>query len=568
MDAQETAGYSEPCSLCSDVNWGISEEGRFYCLSCHTAVERSRDVEVLLHDRTSSRMTRIGKGPRTKRDDGGHSWRVCEAFQFILKNQADALLELGVSPGFKDLVLCRMWRVYLQRSRQAFTKHPGRVRQGGLDSDSDLDSMVGSSIRSGFSESNLTSDAPSQPDSSCNWSGSVDSASYCKVSRKSGLITMRRTLALLHLALVWSRQALTLSDLLRLVQEGQVPYVKAYEQLPDRMRLMGKDVLLFRVESVPSYRAVHGDAEALALFLQLPAFPPISSETLLHPTRLSLRYLADANLPDELHPWVCRLAEQAGLAGPTAFTFVPASSPALPRYDLQAAALLLVAMKLLFGLDDRAEWDLSNKVQDGPEDTFHLRRWFRLVQTALIRGWQSTDRDTARTQWRSKKMLFRRQKERYWGVKKKRTAEQVQVCFERLSSCPAGVQTTDPSSFRFCWGHEDGADGPSMQHMKLDWYWTLKDRIPTPSHCWYWHPALRPCAARQCKPDHFLPELESLLPQTFSWTLQLFSFLLHVKPGLVLQEALSLERRLLGCKTPSFQDLELTGTGSAPGTRA
>lgn len=32
-------------------------------------------------------------------------------------------------------------------------------------------------------------------------------------------------------------------------------------------------------------------------FLQLPAFPPISRQTLLHPALLSLRYLTDANLP-------------------------------------------------------------------------------------------------------------------------------------------------------------------------------------------------------------------------------------------------------------------------------
>ena len=33
-----------------------------------------------------------------------------------------------------------------------------------------------------------------------------------------------------------------------------------------------------------------------------------------------------------------------------------AASPALPVYEAQAAALILVAMKLLYGLDDRTEW--------------------------------------------------------------------------------------------------------------------------------------------------------------------------------------------------------------------
>lgn len=29
---------------------------------------------------------------------------------------------------------------------------------------------------------------------------------------------------------------------------------------------------------------------------------------------------------------------------------------ALPRYDAQAAALIVVTLKLLYGLDDRSEW--------------------------------------------------------------------------------------------------------------------------------------------------------------------------------------------------------------------
>lgn len=33
------AGYSEPCAQCSAVDWGVSEEGRFYCRSCHNVIE-------------------------------------------------------------------------------------------------------------------------------------------------------------------------------------------------------------------------------------------------------------------------------------------------------------------------------------------------------------------------------------------------------------------------------------------------------------------------------------------------------------------------------------------------
>lgn len=35
---------------------------------------------------------------------------------------------------------------------------------------------------------------------------------------------------------------------IRLVNEGHVPFVNAYEELPDEMKLDGKDGLIFRVE--------------------------------------------------------------------------------------------------------------------------------------------------------------------------------------------------------------------------------------------------------------------------------------------------------------------------------
>ena len=75
-------------------------------------------------------------------------------------------------------------------------------------------------------------------------------------------------------------------------------------------------------------------------------------------------------------------------------------------------------------------------------------------------------------------------------------AEQVQSCFERLSSCPVGVDRINPSSFRFCWGDEDGADGPSLHQKKLDGVVTLKLDVLTPLNSTYWHPALKACKLR------------------------------------------------------------------------
>ncbi|XP_070782239.1 TATA box-binding protein-associated factor RNA polymerase I subunit B [Enoplosus armatus] len=577
MDEEDTAGYREACAQCSAVDWGVSDEGRFYCRSCHNVIERTREVVDPNFTPGSTRISTIGRGARTKRAERGRQWMICEGFQFILRNQATALLRLGVSPHFKDEVLCQLWRLYLQKSRQAYTHNPvkrAKFKVRGPDSDSE--SAAESSVKSASEtdgETNWSSTAGSNAESSDDWSqysGSVDAVSYLstRLKRTCGLMSMKKTLALIHLALIWICEPLTLSDLLRLVNEGHVPYVNAYEELPEEMKLEGKDALIFRVESVPSHQAVHKEAQTLVLFLQLPAFPPISRQSLLHPALLSLRYLTDANLPDELHRWFCRLMKRAGMADQTLNTFDPSSHPVLPRYDVQTAALLIITMKLIFGLDDHTEWDLSNNAcdRDTAWNMFNLRRWYRLLQAALIRAQQRRDRDIARRQWKAKKPLYPNRKEKCVVVKKKRTAEQMQICFEKLSSRPAGVERRHPSSFRFCWGDEDGADGPSLHQKKLDGVLTLKHDVLTLSNPTYWHPALRPCRPRKCR-SHY-SEVEATLPRTFVWLLQLFSFLLDVKPAYLYEEVLMVERRVIGSKIPKRSKGTKTGTETSIRTRA
>ncbi|XP_061602382.1 TATA box-binding protein-associated factor RNA polymerase I subunit B [Cololabis saira] len=559
MDEEDTAGFREPCTECAAVDWGVSEEGRFFCRSCHNVIERTKEVVDTSFNVTFSKVTNMRRGPRNKEPEQGFPWMVCEGFQFILLNQADALLRLGVGSHFKDEVLRQLWRLYLQRSRQAYVRDPGpgsATRLRGVVSDTD--SMVDSCTSA--SESGPLSYVSTDQEGVSDWSGSTDGGAYRRGRRRRNhkLMSMKKTLALLHLALVWSREALTLSDLLRLVRDGFVPYVNAHEQLPEWMKLYGKDAFLFQVEEVPAHHVVHRKAQALAVFLQLPAFPPITAQSLLHPAPLSLRYLMDANLPDELHPWVCALTERAGLAEPARLTFHPRTRPLLPQYDVQAAALIIVTMKVVFGLDDHIEWDLSNHtgLRDDAGEQFHLRTWYKLLEAALARARQKREQDLARKQWKSKKPVYDRKLEKCRIIQKKRTAEQLRSCFQKLSSCPVEVQGDAPSSFTFRWGDEDGSDGPSLHHLKLGGVVTVRRCVQSPLNRCYWHPALKPCCHWSCV-SH-LSEVEATLPRSFTWLLQLFSFLLDLQPCYLYEEVLAVERRVFGPKTPpEDSDLDL-----------
>ncbi|XP_077409720.1 TATA box-binding protein-associated factor RNA polymerase I subunit B isoform X2 [Vanacampus margaritifer] len=572
MDEELTDGYRETCLQCGSVAWGVSDEGRFFCRSCHNIIERTHEAAPQACAPGTARVSTIGRRSRAKKPERACRWQACEGFQFILMKQADALIKLGVAPGFKDDVLWPLWRRFLQTSKQAYTANP--VRSARLRAQ-DVDSESGSAAESSFLPAGLsdgetcpTSTSASQAGTPSDWStGSQGSSESLTPRRKvrRGALSMPKTLALIHLALVWSRQALTLADLLRLANDGHIPYIVAYQDLPEEMKLDGAEALIFTVQSVPSHRALHREAQTLVRFLRLPAFPPIRRQDPLHPAMLSLRYLADANLPDELHPWVCVLMERSGMSDVTCGApSAPSSRPSLPQYDVQAAALVIVTIKLLFGMDDHTEWDLSNAAGDlvteeraSPTGSvFSLRKWFRLLHAAKLRKQRARERATARKQWKSVP-LYRKRNLKCIVVKKKRVAEQLTSCLESLSQGKvARDPPAAPSSFNFCWGAADGADGPSMRRHKLHAAVTLKGEVLTPVNATYWHPPLRSCDPQKCS-NHCVAALEVTLPRSFLWLLQLFCFLLQVSPAHLHQEVLNVERSVFTDKLA-----KANGTGS------
>ncbi|XP_012679326.2 TATA box-binding protein-associated factor RNA polymerase I subunit B [Clupea harengus] len=568
MDAELTRGYSVPCERCSAVDWGVSDSGQFYCRSCHNIIERVREFEETEVLSTSSRVTTLSRSSLKKNEKVlGKEWMVIEGFQFILTHQADALLSLGVCSQFKDDVLWNFWRRYLQKTQQAFTQNPinlGRV-SADVDSDSALESvaLTDVSMQSGpspgpESELDLGASAGHSSDGGASsvWSGSMDTSGYLnpRFKRRHHLMTMPKTLALCYLALLWVREGITLADLLRFVFERHIPYLHIHDVFPEEITLFGRDAHIFRVESIPSYRRVQEEAMKLARVMELPTFPPISEECLLHPALLSLRYLTEANLPDELHHWVCKVMAQSGLAEESVLTFDHASKAQRNSpigYDLQACALIIVSMKLLFRLNDHEEWIFSEQAEDHnfadmeSPGLFSLTWWYEAMLRALDKAKKREEQHTASQIWKSSKALVFRKKDRTVSLKRRRVVEHLQNTFRKLSGPSPDPPRSKPSSFIFRWGEGEDSDGPSFHQTKLDHVMKTKCDAHVTANEKYWHPVLRQCSKRVCK-DHYA-EVEATLPRMYVWLLGLFSFLLRVKPSAMHEEVLKVERRFVKC---------------------
>uniref|UniRef100_A0A8B9HCE1 TATA box-binding protein-associated factor RNA polymerase I subunit B n=1 Tax=Astyanax mexicanus TaxID=7994 RepID=A0A8B9HCE1_ASTMX len=541
MDEHLTEGYSEPCKQCGAVSWALSDGCQFFCRNCHNVIEKTQDVVDVSSFILNNKISSISSSSRKKTR---REWMVCEGFQFILKLQAEALVGLGVCPQFKTDVLWDFWKRYLQITRQAYTRSPVN---------SFTNTVVSSEPESAFlSEASdqtepMSASGHSTDGRSSVCSGSLDAACYLSAKERKSrqLMNMPRTLALCHLALLWLREAITLADLLRLVSRRLIPYINVYEEFPEEMQFYGRDAIIFRVETIPSYRKVHGEALQMAEILQLPAFPPVTSDCLLHPALLSLRYLMEVNLPDELHSLVCRVIEKSAMGKESFLTF----NPSKPKstflfYDLQAAALIIVTMKLLFKLDDHVA---CLYVLAGSK-MFSLKAWYMTVHPALEHARQREELFEARRPWKSKKVLIPAMKHKAVVLKRRRVVEQLQSTFHTLTGSVPEQQSSSPSSFQFLWGQEEDSDGPSLHHKHLNCMLEKRGKEKWLVNQAYWHTDLKRCHKKDCR-DHY-SELKHSLPRMYVWLLGLFSFLLRVSEAQVHKEVVEVERRFFG--TPAY----------------
>uniref|UniRef100_A0A6I8S7X3 TATA box-binding protein-associated factor RNA polymerase I subunit B n=1 Tax=Xenopus tropicalis TaxID=8364 RepID=A0A6I8S7X3_XENTR len=551
----QAEGYNKPCPQCSEVNWAISDEGTFYCKSCHTVIEKTREVDDTEVFSTHGKLQSISRGLRKKRKlEKGWEWYVCEGFQFILIKQAEALQALGVAPQIKDEILCTFWRRYLQKTNQAYVKRPvyrsvltcrdSDSSATEVDSDLEAFSIGTSSVSDGYTSdasgrlSLPTEDIPSASESAVSvHSGSVDGLSHVKMRKNFKpwnyvKMTMPMTLAFCYLALLWLRASITLSDLLRFVFEKHIPYINAHQYLPEEIKVYGHDVRIFRMQALPVYNDILSKAYELGAFLDLPQFPPITKNCYLHPSVLCMKYLIEANLPDELQQWTCQVAEKTGIDDFHRLTFDPACKRASHiRYDVQAVALIILVLKLLFALDDNTEWQLSKFAermnQSNKEKTvFDLQSWYQTVRQCYEKAQQKLEEEYGRFMWKSDCPLYYSQTTKSLLQKRKQMSENLQRQFSKLAGAAPNTGKQGPSSFLFKW-EEQNTDTISFHGHSLQAVLHQGKKPPTPINTHYWLNSLRKCKTRICQHSELYEE--SNFPRSYHFMVCLFAFLLRVE---------------------------------------
>ncbi|XP_051880972.1 TATA box-binding protein-associated factor RNA polymerase I subunit B [Pristis pectinata] len=569
MDEENTRDFRQPCEQCSVINWGISDEGKFFCKSCHNVIEKTADIASELFMQ-NARVNTISRGLKKRNKlDQGWEWYVCEGFQYILNQQAKALVALGASPLIKDEILCNVWRRYLQKSEQAYTNKPVAAFTGkrtnsevnssssGFDTDTDISSLCGcpslfennSECASQDNSINLSKNAfLSEDERSSIRSGSVDGSLYLRAARRKRLLmSMPMTLAFCYLGLLWLRESITLADLLRFVSDLHVPYINAFQYFPEEMKLYGPDIRIFQVQSIPSYDEIQRKMHQLAEFLDMPRFPEITEKCFLHPNLLCIKYLLEANLPESMHIWTQRLVKKMGIGNVDYLTFHPLSRGAKTiNYEVQAVAVIVITLKLLFMLDDKHEWLLSNRADEINKQNcegikhFQFRKWYKVMKSCLDESEKEVEEQAARYLWKCEKPLFFSVKDQAVVYKRKRIIHSLMKQFVRLGSQPA-LEKREPSSFRFSW-NEGNPERPCFHGDNLKGYDNEKSERIVNVNDRYWLCCLKICNEKSCR--HLTKSEMKHFPGSYLFVLKLFSFLLGVEFSILHNEVCQLEHKL------------------------
>ncbi|XP_066453501.1 TATA box-binding protein-associated factor RNA polymerase I subunit B isoform X2 [Eleutherodactylus coqui] len=522
-------------------------------------------------------MQSICRGLRKKKRalKGGWEWYICEGFQFILLKQAEALEDLGIGPDIKDN-MCNLWRLYLQETQQAYCETPAdrklRVHYATSEADADMDQLSQSSLgvpSSGVSSSGVpSSGVPSeasgdQSDTSGHGGasgtsdaesavsmqslGSVDGSTYKK--KKGRIMSMPMTLAFCYLAILWVRASITLSDLLRLVFYRHIPYYNPQQYFPENTQLYGPDIHLFGVENFPLYDRILDMTRDLGCFLRLPLFPPITETTYCHPYVLCMKYLMEVNLPDELHYWTCSVAKQARLDEVAVLTFKPADKN-LVRYDIQAVAIIVVALKLVFALNDDFEWQLAKRAQranrtETDVPMFDFEKWYMTIRPCLDEACRRLEDEKAKFIWDSERVLAYNSNSRVRLLKRTRMEKNLQSRFSKLASAAPDAGNRRPSSFFFNWEelntdkicfHGHSLEGIAQKDQKEFCSFRKK----------YWLSTVKKCKSEMCQ--HWKLYGESQLPSSYHFIISLFSTILGVEHTTIHYNVCMLEHKLVSQK--------------------
>ncbi|XP_022240491.1 TATA box-binding protein-associated factor RNA polymerase I subunit B-like [Limulus polyphemus] len=207
-------------------------------------------------------------------------------------------------------------------------------------------------------------------------------------------MTVRKTLCFCYLGLLLLKESILLSDLLRWCKAGVLPFFDAGNCLPPSMKLQAADIPYFQIQELPNPSYIDLETGKLAHYLGVSTIPPQRLEPIV------ARHLKELNLPSEILSLVKSLIDIFPPTNEWNFNNVGqkvkedeknnSESLSIPPFEARSISYVIVALKLLFGLDGTTEREMSNHLKKIskflPKDVniFSFEDWMQYIDTRNV----------------------------------------------------------------------------------------------------------------------------------------------------------------------------------------
>ncbi|XP_077302827.1 TATA box-binding protein-associated factor RNA polymerase I subunit B [Arctopsyche grandis] len=160
--------------------------------------------------------------------------------------------------------------------------------------------------------------------------------------------------AILILSLRIIGNEIQVGDILRWCREGHISYGVYDHFFPEDMILKKIDKKFVIYKASLSHVGMRNTINMIAKYLKLDDIAPPDIASLIR------RYVVELELPSELYNFTIRIIS---MIEPLP-CYIPKKNGTLPNYEGIAMSYIIVCLKILFGLDDNVENDISNSVEE------------------------------------------------------------------------------------------------------------------------------------------------------------------------------------------------------------
>ncbi|CAB3371079.1 Hypothetical predicted protein [Cloeon dipterum] len=421
------------CNVCQGDSFEL-QDGHYFCRLCHTQAEDWREEEMEVNYSQNTKLSIImASFKSTEEDDAGDTtqrkepadpgtWSTWEGLNSILVGQIREMEHLITLPKDFTFMAFNIWAKLLQNNGVCFTKmsfpvkaakcirdqkwvmqqklhnrrNKGRRKRKKVESE---DESGASSIRSANSlrtklvnqqyisdtsaTSSIVSTSISEFEDQASETESKSSLRSRHKDTKSIKLTRKTLLGVIYLALRLTNCKVQLFDLIRWLNYNHISYRWIEHMLPGESFLKGGDRELFGPKQSLLDRGTKSmvnliltEAKHIHMILDYPYILPSD----LHP--LIPRLVRELCLPDELVDVISKLF----LVAKPNLEFRPDISKHnyVPVAEIRVIAVVILVLKLLLGLDDLTEHQLSNWV-DAEVNKLELFSWARWVEFTELR---------------------------------------------------------------------------------------------------------------------------------------------------------------------------------------